>query len=113
MLKLTCAEVAEEQAGGWDGFKEFTIVDKVKESDVITSFYLKAVDGQPVPTFKPGEYITVRIHIPGETYALNRQYSLSCAPGSDYFRISVKREADFTPKGKVSNFLHDHIFVTI
>ncbi|MBS4179237.1 NO-inducible flavohemoprotein [Lederbergia citrea] len=104
-------EAAEEQAGGWDGFKEFTVADKVKESDVITSFYLKAVNAKAIPTFKPGQYITVRIHIPGETYALNRQYSLSCAPGRDYFRISVKREADFKPNGKVSNFLHDHIFV--
>src|SRR5699024_5344000 len=34
-------EEAAEQPGGWDGFKDFVVVDKVKESDVITSFYLK------------------------------------------------------------------------
>ena len=70
---------------GWREFKNFEVVNKLKESDVITSFYLKAQDGQPVPTYKPGQYITVRVHIPGEKYALNRQYSLSCAPGHRLF----------------------------
>lgn len=36
---------AETQRGGWDGFKPFTVVKKVKESNVITSFYLKPTDG--------------------------------------------------------------------
>ena len=101
----------DQQSGGWTGFKNFEVVDKVKESEVITSFYLKAKDGQPLPTYKPGQYITVRVYIPGEKYALNRQYSLSCAPGQDYFRISVKKETDFEPNGKVSCFLHDHLSV--
>lgn len=101
----------DQQSGGWTGFKNFEVVDKVKESEVITSFYVKAKDGQPLPTYKPGQYITVRVHIPGEKYALNRQYSLSCAPGHDYFRISVKKETDFEPNGKVSCFLHDHLSV--
>src|SRR5699024_2717113 len=35
---------AKEQEGGWDGFKDFVVADKVKESDVITSFYLEAKD---------------------------------------------------------------------
>jgi len=104
-------KAAQEQQGGWDGFKELEVVDKVKESDVITSFYLKAKDGQPLPTFEPGQYITVRIHIPNEKYSLNRQYSLSCAPGNDYYRISVKKEAEINPNGKVSTYLHGHLNV--
>src|SRR5690606_31338403 len=100
---------AEEQEGGWEDFKDFVVVDKVKESEVITSFYLKAKDGKPVPAYKPGQYITIRVHIPDETYALNRQYSLSVAPGNEYFRISVKKEAEFVPNGKVSNYLHHNI----
>lgn len=97
---------AEQMDGGWRTFKEFKIVDKVVESDVITSFYLKPVDGQPLPTYKPGQYITIRVTIPGETYTLNRQYSLSQAPTDDTFRISVKREDECNPNGKVSVFLH-------
>jgi nitric oxide dioxygenase len=101
-------EEAASQPAGWDDFKEFTVTDKVMESDVITSFYLKPTDGSAVPAFLPGQYITIRIGIPGEEYLLNRQYSLSAAPGKDYFRISVKREAEEnSPEGKVSNFLHE------
>ena len=97
---------AEQTEGGWRTFKEFTIADKVVESDVITSFYLKPVDGQPLPSYKPGQYITVRVTIPGDEYTLNRQYSLSQAPTGDSYRISVKREDECNPHGKVSVFLH-------
>ncbi|GIN23223.1 MAG TPA: NO-inducible flavohemoprotein [Bacillus bacterium] len=110
-IETNMYESAKGQIGGWGDFKELEVVDKVKESDVITSFYFKAKDGQPLPTYEPGQYITVRVQIPGEKYMLNRQYSLSCAPGNDYYRISVKREADFEPNGKVSNYIHDHLNV--
>lgn len=102
---------ATDQNNGWIDFKPFTVVDKVEESDVITSFYLKPVDGSEVPAYVAGQYITVRIHIPGEKYALNRQYTLSCAPGNEYFRISVKKEAEFEPNGKISTYLHDYVQV--
>jgi nitric oxide dioxygenase len=100
---------AAGQENGWSDFKEFTVVKKAAESKVITSFYLKPSDEKGVPAFLPGQYITVKVKIPGETYILNRQYSLSCAPGHDYYRISVKREADREPNGKVSNYLHDFV----
>lgn len=101
----------EAEEGGWEDFKELEVVDKVKESDVITSFYLKAKDGKPLPTYKAGQYISVRVRVPGEQFTSIRHYSLSCAPGKEFYRISVKREADFEPVGKVSNYLHDHVNV--
>ncbi|MDQ0216504.1 nitric oxide dioxygenase [Oikeobacillus pervagus] len=100
---------AETQKGGWLDFKPFVVAKKVKESEVITSFYLKPADGSPVPTYLAGQYITVKLKADGDKYTLNRQYSLSCAPGHDYFRISVKRESEREPVGKVSNYLHDHV----
>lgn len=110
------AQIYKEHAdtpNGWEGFSNFRIAKKEKESDIITSFYLTPANGGAVPTFKPGQYITVRVATPcGHTTM--RNYSLSDKPGQDYFRISVKREtgpkAD-TPKGFVSNFLHDNIDV--
>ncbi|MBA9025140.1 NO-inducible flavohemoprotein [Peribacillus huizhouensis] len=105
-------ENATNQEGGWLDFKDFIIVDKVKESSVITSFYLKASDGKVLPEFQPGQYVTIRIKIAGEEYLVNRQYSLSAAPGKDSYRISVKRESmPNTPEGRTSNFLHDHMNV--
>ncbi len=100
---------AEEQENGWGEFKNFEIVDKVVESEIITSFYLKPVDGSAVPTYNPGQYITIRLAIPGETYILNRQYSLSQAPNQDTFRISVKKENEMNPNGKVSVYLHQNL----
>lgn len=102
-------EDAANVEGGWDLFKDFVVADKVIESDVITSFYLKPVDGHKLPSYKPGQYISVRVKVPGEQYLLNRQYSLSQAPGEDVFRISVKREDECAPHGKVSVFLHRNI----
>lgn len=100
---------AATQTNGWNGFKDFTIVNKVEESDVITSFYLKPADGAGLPSFKPGQYITIRLSIPGETYLFNRQYSLSQSPGQDTYRISVKKENEMNPNGKVSVYLHEAI----
>ena len=102
---------AEQLDGGWKTFKDFTIVDKVVESDVITSFYLKPVDGKQVPSYKPGQYLSVRVTIPGEEYTLLRQYSLSQAETGDLYRISVKREDEFNPNGKVSTHLHNKLKV--
>ena len=110
------AQLYKEQSampGGWEDFKLFRIVKKEKENDIITSFYMVPAEGGPVPDFKPGQYITVRVPSPcGHTTM--RNYSLSDKPGNDYLRISVKREtgpkAD-TPKGYVSNLLHDSMEV--
>ncbi len=98
-----------KKPGGWEGFKSFRISRKEKESSNITSFYLVAADGAPLPAFKPGQYITVRVKTPdGQTTM--RNYSLSDKPGQPHFRISVKRELPpeaNTPAGYVSNMLHD------
>ncbi|MFD2629989.1 NO-inducible flavohemoprotein [Oceanobacillus kapialis] len=97
--------------GGWLGFRDFTVEKKVVESDVITSFYLKPTDGQPIQAYEPGQYITVKAKIAGEPYEHLRQYSLSTSPGKDYYRISVKREdaLDNLPAGVVSSFLHSSV----
>ncbi|RIW32294.1 NO-inducible flavohemoprotein [Bacillus salacetis] len=100
---------AASQEAGWRDFKNFTVVKKEVESSLITSFYLQPEDGKMVPDFLPGQYITIRTAIPGEEYLFNRQYSLSSAPNKEYFRISVKREAEHSPEGKVSNYLHDSV----
>ncbi|GAA0608847.1 NO-inducible flavohemoprotein [Virgibacillus siamensis] len=97
--------------GGWIDFRNFKVVDKVAESDVITSFYLEPADGNPFPIYQPGQYITVKAEIAGQPYTHLRQYSLSAAPGEGYYRISVKREDALNglPAGIVSNYLHTQI----
>src|SRR5690625_3589939 len=95
--------------GGWIDYRDFKVTKKVKESDVITSFYLEPADRNPFPAFQPGQYITVKAeNIPGEAFTHLRQYSLSCAPNEGAYRISVKREDALgdNPSGIVSNYLH-------
>lgn len=102
-----------KQNDGWTDWREFKISDKVKESDEITSFYLTPADGKPLPSFRPGQYISVQVYVPELKHLQPRQYSLSDKPNPDYYRISVKKEkglnaADSTAQpGLVSNLLHD------
>lgn len=104
-------EETRQTPGGWVGYRDFVVIDKVKESEVITSFYLKPADNGDLPMFKPGQYITVKVEIPGLPYTCQRHYSLSCSPNNEYLRISVKREdsIDDKPEGVVSSFLHNQI----
>ncbi len=107
-------EIYDSQAeapGGWRDFKEFRVVRKEKESDVITSLYLAPDDGTAVPPFKPGQYISLRVPA-GDGSTTMRNYSLSGRPGDEHFRISVKREAgQGVPDGYVSNLLHNSVGV--
>lgn len=106
-------EQASAQPGGWSGFRSFQVKRKVKESDVITSFYLEPVDQGAIAYFIPGQYITVRVQPKDQPFVHLRQYSLSDAPGLPYYRISVKKESAIQekPAGVVSSYLHEQIGV--
>lgn len=101
-------EQAEQQPGGWEGFKPFIVQRIVEESAVIKSFYLVPADGGALASFEPGQYVSVKVELPGDEYTHIRQYSLSDAPGTGHYRISVKREDALAgrPAGKVSSYLH-------
>ncbi|MCP1191480.1 NO-inducible flavohemoprotein [Priestia flexa] len=101
----------ESQPGGWEGYRSFYIDKKVEESDNVTSFYLKPKDDKTIASYKAGQYLTLAAAVPGEEYTHVRHYSLSEAPGNDYYRISVKREDayDRAPAGIVSTYLHEQV----
>src|SRR3546814_4298022 len=82
------------------------------QSTQVKSFVLSPADGSAAPAFRPGQYMSVAIELPGGLRQL-RQYSLSDAPAADHLRISVKREVAGreTPAGMVSNWLHDNVKV--
>jgi len=102
---------AELKKGGWRGWRRFVVDRKVKESDVITSFYLGPEDGKEIADYEPGQYITVRVKPEDQEFTHLRHYSLSAAPGQSYYRISVKREDAIgdKPAGIVSTYLHNRI----
>lgn len=99
---------------GWQGWRNFVVFRKAKESDEITSFYLKPEDGEEIPNFQPGQFLTIKLEIPGQAKMVIRTYSLSdYAEPCEYYRLSVKRELMpdglDVPVGLGSNFMHDHI----
>ncbi len=106
--------IYEEQAsqpGGWNGSRTFVVSKKIRESRLVTSFYLQPADDAPLPPFKPGQYITVHIDHP-HTPTSPRNYSLSDCVSQPHYRISVKREQRLVadaPDGLISNHLHDAI----
>lgn len=100
------------QPGGWRGYKPFVLQRRQEESETISSFYLAPQDGQPLPPFQPGQFVGVKVRIPGSEFDQIRQYSLSQIPNEKYYRVSVKREAapvhdSAAPDGQVSTYLHD------
>jgi nitric oxide dioxygenase len=99
--------------GGWAGWRDFTVGPLAPESETITSFYLRPADAGPLMAFRPGQYLTVQLDVPGQGIVL-RNYSVSNAPGRDYYRITVKREgppaeAPYAPPGVASNYLHEEV----
>ncbi|KRA62520.1 dihydropteridine reductase [Caulobacter sp. Root656] len=96
----------EAADGGWTGWRDFVVAEKVRESAVITSFVLRPKDGGRVIAHKPGQYLTFRFDLPGAP-GEKRNYSISAGPNGESYRISVKRE----DLGAASRFLHDQIQV--
>lgn len=103
-----------KEADDWSNWRDFQIAAKVRESSEITSFHLTPLDKQPLPEFLPGQYISIRMPVPGFHYLQARQYSLSDTPRTDYYRISVRKEPVLNlgqPNAKahpgyLSNILH-------
>ncbi|MCP3724098.1 pyridoxamine 5'-phosphate oxidase family protein [Paraburkholderia sp. CNPSo 3272] len=75
------------------------------ESPTIRSFHFEPVDSEPLAPFEAGQYLPLRITMPGSDKPLMRTYTLCAAHDAARparYRISVKRD------GAVSRWLHDH-----
>ena len=110
--KLRCRE-AEQAQTGWNGLRKFSVVKKISECEDVNAFYLKPHDGRPLPQFKPGQYLTFQLDVPGRDKPLIRCYSLSDSPHQkEYYRVTIKKEkapADKPelPHGAGSSFFTD------
>ncbi|MBG90149.1 MAG: hypothetical protein CMO80_25070 [Verrucomicrobiales bacterium] len=104
-------ERAATEPKPWEGKRKFRIDQKVKECNGIYSFYLKPHDGMALPVFKPGQHIAIDVKVRKQRETLSRYYTLSDAPGRNYYRISVKSATapagKDVPAGLVSNILHN------
>lgn len=90
--RLRCRE-AEQAESGWNGIRKFSVVKKIPECEDVNAFYLKPHDGRPLPQFKPGQYLTFQLDLPGRDKPLIRCYSLSDSPHQkEYYRVTIKKE---------------------
>lgn len=110
--RLRCEEV-EQGKLRWNGYRKFSVVKKARECDDVCAFYLKPHDGKPLPPFKPGQYLTFELDIPGRDKPLVRCYSLSDSPHrAEYYRVTIKRERcpanrPELPPGAASSYFTD------
>jgi ferredoxin-NADP reductase len=114
------SEAEDTTAAPRQDFRTFKVERKVVEDDAqtICSFYLVPEDGQPLPAFLPGQFLTFRLAVPvatGGHEQVIRCYSLSDAPNPNRYRISIKRvpspAASGVPPGRASNYFHDQVKV--
>ncbi|NLU82311.1 globin domain-containing protein [Rhodococcus sp. HNM0569] len=99
------------QAGVTPGafFRTVTVVDRIDDPSGAATFVVEAPEGaDPLPTFSPGQYISVRSELADGARQI-RQYSLTGAPDTRW-SFTVKRVADpGSPVGEVSAWLHETI----
>ncbi len=94
----------------WKGFRNFIVDRKVPESQTITSFYLVPEDGEPLPIYMPGQFLTFRLSVPGQPKPIIRIYSLSeCPCHAEYYRVTIKRESPPDDPAIISgsNYFHN------
>ncbi len=104
--KLNITDRKEQLELGWSGYRKFVIERVVRwenESEDIASFYFVPHDKRPLPRYKPGQFLTIRVQAPGHDKPLVRCYSLSDCHDGERYRLSIKR----VPDGKVSGYMHE------
>lgn len=112
--EISVSTEVKSNSKNWKDWRNFVVVRKVKESEEITSFYLQPEDKGEIYTFQAGQFLTIKLDIPGQDKPVIRTYSLSDYPEPcTYYRLSIKREPApkglNLPPGIASNFMHDRI----
>jgi ferredoxin-NADP reductase len=104
---------AEQQQLTWNGYRKFKIAQKVKECSDVYSFLLLPHDRKAVPLFKPGQYLTFQLTIPGQPKPIVRCYSLSDSPHAEKsYRVTIKKAAPpvaGAPHGLASSYFCDSL----
>jgi ferredoxin-NADP reductase/MOSC domain-containing protein YiiM len=89
----------------WPGFRPLRVTRLARESDSVLSLVLVPADAQPLVAALPGQFVVLRLHPHPDAQPLLRNYSLSDAPATDHYRVSIKREEH----GAASTFVHQQV----
>lgn len=117
----------DNQTGRWQGDRAFVVDRKEKESETVSSFYLVPEDGGPLASYKPGQFLSFKLDIPGQDKPVGRTYTISDSPrtagtmaakwgNGAHYRLSIKREPapkdhPEYPPGLSSTCFHEHVEV--
>jgi ferredoxin-NADP reductase len=108
-------KAADATKSAWNGVRKFSVVQKVMECADTYSFTLKPHDGKALPHFKPGQYLTFQLNVPGLGKPLVRCYSLSDCARRTHYRVTIKRcpppSEGGHPPGVGSSFFCDSVKV--
>eukprot|EP01094_Clydonella_sp_ATCC50884_P024641 TRINITY_DN6244_c0_g1_i1.p1 TRINITY_DN6244_c0_g1~~TRINITY_DN6244_c0_g1_i1.p1 ORF type:complete len:424 (+),score=148.26 TRINITY_DN6244_c0_g1_i1:71-1273(+) len=105
----------DEQAsaeGGWRGFRSFEVEAVERTASGLMLVKLRPEDGEPVSTFKPGQYVSVHyrpLSVPGmerEQHMAPRHYSIVDGDRS-HLQLCVRR----VEGGVVSTHMHNTVSV--
>jgi ferredoxin-NADP reductase/MOSC domain-containing protein YiiM len=76
----------------WRGFRRVRVAAKTRESDDVISLALEPADALPLAEALPGQFVVLRLQPEHDAPPLMRSYSLSGAPGTARYRVSIKCE---------------------
>ena len=114
LAKSRWSQIEQEKAS-WNGWRKFRVVEKRPECADVFSFVLQPHDGKSIPAFKPGQYLTFGLDVPGRDKQVVRCYSLSSAPhAASSYRVTIKKERapsdkPGTPDGIGSSYFADSV----
>ncbi|MGK5550790.1 globin domain-containing protein [Actinomadura kijaniata] len=91
-------------------FRTWRVVERRPEAEDVVTFVLEPTDDRGVPSYRPGQYVSVAVTLPGGLRQ-PRQYSLSRVPADGTIQLTVRRVRGDgrAPDGAVSSFLHQHV----
>jgi ferredoxin-NADP reductase/predicted pyridoxine 5'-phosphate oxidase superfamily flavin-nucleotide-binding protein len=89
---------AERLRHSW---RPFVVTRTVAECDSVRSLDLEPADGGGIAPHRAGQYLPVRLTLPGADAPAMRRYTISDAPNGQRYRLSVKRD------GVGSRWLHE------
>ena len=78
-------------APAWDGFRWVRVAEVHRETAEVSSVILADLEGSPLPSALPGQYLVLRCVPDKNAPPVVRSYSISGASDSGSYRISVKR----------------------
>jgi ferredoxin-NADP reductase/MOSC domain-containing protein YiiM len=91
----------------WAGFRPLRVSRIDRESSSVVSLLLAPADGRPLVAAKPGQFVVLRLRPNADTRPVLRSYSLSDAPSTDHYRVSIKQESN----GVGSTYVHKYVRV--